>query len=447
MTITVAIIGRPNVGKSTLFNRLVGKRLALVDDTPGVTRDWREGEGRIGSLRFRVIDTAGLEDAPKGSIEARMMEQTRRALKTADIAFFLVDGRAGLTPVDEYFADELRRLDANTILIVNKCEGRGAQAGLLDAYRLGFGEPIPISAEHGEGLSDLHDVIFAAAEFSESETDETEPEDHPLRLAILGRPNVGKSTLVNAMIGEERMITGPEPGLTRDSVSTDCEVLGRKLRIFDTAGLRRKARVRDKVEKLSALDTLRAAQYAEVVVLMIDGSSPMEKQELTIARTVIEEGRALVIAVNKWDAVSDRKEATGIIRDRLETSLPQVRGIPIVTMSAIRGQGIDDLMGAIDEVYERWNKRISTSELNRWLADMRDRHPPPISANRRIRMRYMTQVKARPPTFAIFVSRPEDLPTSYSRYLVNGLREEFGFWGIPLRINYRKGKNPYVDKS
>jgi GTP-binding protein len=444
MSFTVVILGRPNVGKSTLFNRLVGRRQALVDDTPGVTRDRREGAGRLGPLSFRVIDTAGLEEAFDKSLEARMRRQTEAALAEADVALLLVDARAGMTPLDEHFGRWLRRAPTPVLLVANKCEGRAGSAGLAESYALGLGDPVAISAEHGEGMAELHDALAPFAPEDEEEEPERGP-DAPLQLAVVGRPNAGKSTLVNRLIGEDRMITGPEPGLTRDAVPVDWSFEGRRLRLVDTAGLRRKARISDKLEKLSTSDTLRAVRLAEVVVLMVDAAAAMEKQDLTIARTVIDEGRALVIAVNKWDLVRDRRAALGRVRERLESSLPQARGLPVVTLSALSGQGVDELMPAVFAIHQTWNARVPTGPLNRWLAEMIERHPPPAAKGRRLRLRYMTQAKARPPTFALFTTRPGEIPESYIRYLTNGLRERFDLPGTPIRIHLRKGKNPYVD--
>ena len=442
MALTVAIVGRPNVGKSTLFNRLVGKRLALVDDTPGVTRDRREGRGRLGDLEFILFDTAGLEEAKAGSLSARMTEQTRRAVAEADLVLFLIDAREGVTPQDEHFARMLRRGPAQVLLIANKSEGKAGTAGAAEAFRLGLGEPIAISAEHGEGLGDL----AAALEpyLPDTGAPEEKPEQSPLRVAVVGRPNVGKSTLVNRLIGEERLLTGPEAGITRDAIAVDWEWQGRALRLIDTAGLRRRSRVEAKLEKLSAADALRAIRFAEVVVLVLDAEQALEKQDLTIASLVAEEGRALVIAANKWDAVKDKNAAKRQLRDRIETSLPQVKGLPVVTLSAITGRNLDELLNAVFQVYAAWNRRVPTAQLNRWLEEATAAHPPPAVSGRRIRLRYMTQVKARPPSFALFASRAEELPESYLRYLVNGIRETFDLKGVPIRLALRKSKNPYA---
>ena len=454
MALTVAIVGRPNVGKSTLFNRLVGKRLALVDDTPGVTRDRREGRARLGDLEFTVIDTAGLEEAKAGTLSARMREQTERAMAEADLVLLLIDARAGVTPQDQHFARALRRGRASVVLVANKSEGWAGAIGVADAYRLGMGDPVAISAEHGEGMADLYERIAACAGSAPAadegdhltESGEAEEDAHrpPLQLAIVGRPNVGKSTLVNRLIGEERLLTGPEAGITRDAIAVDWEWRGRNLRLVDTAGLRRRARVEAKLEKLSAADALRAICFAEVVVLVLDAGEGLEKQDLTIARLVEEEGRALVIAANKWDAVADKTAAKRKLRDRVETSLPQVRGVPVVTLSALTGRNLDPLLEAVVEAHDAWNRRVPTAQLNRWLAEATAAHPPPAISGRRMRLRYMTQVKTRPPTFALFAARAEELPDSYLRYLVNGIRETFGIWGVPVRLNLRMPRNPYV---
>ncbi len=465
MTFSVAIIGRPNVGKSTLFNRLVGKRLAIVDDTPGVTRDRREGEGRISDLAFTIIDTAGLEDALDDSLQGRMRKQTESALQDADVTLMLIDARAGVTPLDAHFAQWLRRQNVPVILLANKCEGRAGMAGLGDSYQLGLGDPVAISAEHGEGIGDLYDALLPYAgdqraaprqrrpsrrDRAEEELVDLEDDDEeghrPISMAIVGRPNVGKSTLVNHLLGEERMLTGPEAGITRDAIASSWNYQGREIKLVDTAGLRRKARVTEKVEGLSGSDSIRSIKYAQVVVLVLDSGDMLEKQDLTIARRVIDEGRVLIIAVNKWDTVRDTRKALRLLEDRLQTSLPQVRGIPVITLSAKTGQGTDKLLPAVMKTYTLWNSRISTGQLNRWLDAIIEHHPPPLSSSgRRIKLRYMTQAKTRPPTFVVFASRPENLPESYSRYLVNSLREDFKLAGIPIRLHTRKGKNPYAD--
>ncbi len=467
MTFSVAIVGRPNVGKSTLFNRLVGKRLALVDDTPGVTRDWREGEARIASMRFRVIDTAGLEDAAEDTLAGRMRRQSEQALAATDVALFLVDARVGITPMDEYFADLLRKQSTPVILVANKCEGRIGEEGLMEAFSLGLGDPVPVSAEHGEGMGDLFEALLPYAEEAEAreaeasrrrvaeaepapEVEEAEEEEEDrglLQLAIVGRPNVGKSTLVNRLLGEERLLTGPEAGITRDSIAVEWQYKGRAVKLVDTAGLRRRARISEKIEKLSGSDTMRAVRFAQVVVLLLDAEQMLEKQDLTIARQVVDEGRALVIAANKWDLVKDRKEALTTLHEKLEESLPQVRGVPVVTISALEGRNLDRLLSAVFDIYDVWRSRIPTSKLNDWLLTMTEAHPPPMAAGRRIRLRYATQIKTRPPTFAIWCSRADALPESYTRYLVNGLREDFGLEGVPLRVIMRKGDNPYAGRA
>ncbi|NQV85157.1 MAG: ribosome biogenesis GTPase Der [Rhodospirillales bacterium] len=462
MTFTVAIIGRPNVGKSTLFNRLIGKRLALVDDSPGVTRDRREGDASIADLKFTLIDTAGLDDSADDSLEARMHGQTERGLIDADVALFLIDARAGVTPLDKHFASWLRKHSRPTILVANKCEGGAGQGGLMDAYSLGLGDPLPLSAEHGEGLSELYDALLPfrdeaaytatlaleeAGDAIDEDFDDDAWRERPLQLAIVGRPNVGKSTMVNALLGEERMLTGPEAGITRDSISISWDFNGRAIRLVDTAGLRRKARITKKLEGLSVGDTLHSIRFAEVVVLVLDCEQGLEKQDLSIARLVVEEGRALVLVINKWDAAKDRKAVLKSIEDRMQTSLPQVRGIPVITCSALTGRGLDKLLPAVIRVHEIWNKRVDTSLLNRWLEGVVDSHPPPVVKGRRLKLRYMTQAKARPPTFILFASSRGAIPNSYVRYLIGGLREAFDLPAVPIRIHQRTGKNPYVDEK
>ena len=444
MPFTVAIVGRPNVGKSTLFNRLVGRRQALVHPTPGVTRDRREGDGRLLGLSFKVIDTAGLEDERGETLTGRMQLQTGRAIDEADVLMLLVDARAGITPLDSHFADMLRRVSKPVVVAANKCEGGAGAAGLIEAYGLGLGEPVAISAEHGEGLSDLHDVLAPHAEAVDADRTEDDAEGGALNLAIVGRPNVGKSTLVNRLLGEERVLTGPEPGVTRDAIWVSWSWRGRDIRLIDTAGLRRRARVSERLERLTAADTANAIRFAHVAVLLVDGIEGLEKSDLTIARQIADEGRAMVLAVNKWDAVEDRGGRMDRIGDRLERSLPQLRGIPVRALSALTGRGMNDLLPTVFDIYEVWNRRVDTGPLNRWFAEAIGRHPPPIVDGRRLRLRYITQVKARPPTFALFTTRPSAVPESYLRYLTNGLREDFGLLGVPIRIVLRKGRNPYV---
>jgi GTPase len=443
----VAIIGRPNTGKSTLFNRLVGHRLALVDDTPGVTRDWREGEAALGDLRFRVIDTAGLEEAVPGSLEARMQEQTVRALERADVALLLIDARAGITPLDRHFADWLRRGKTPVVVVANKAEGRTATSGVLEAFALGLGDPVAISAEHGDGMADLYAALVPFVDQHEEDAPAAEgARERPLQLAIIGRPNVGKSTLVNRLLGEERVLTGPEAGITRDAIATLWQWRDRAIRLIDTAGLRRRPKVEGKLEKLSVADTLRAIRFAEVTVLVVDATQGLEKQDLTIAEMVEAEGRALVLAVNKWDAVEDKNAALRRLRDRLETSLPQLAGLRVVTLSALSGAGTAKLMPAVIETHAAWNRRIATPRLNRWLARVQERHPPPLVSGRRLKLRYIAQANIRPPTFALFASKPGELPDAYRRYLVNLLREDFDLPGIPIRMMLRKGGNPYAEE-
>jgi GTP-binding protein len=462
MAFTVAIVGRPNVGKSTLFNRLVGKRLALVDDQPGVTRDRRFGAGHLGDLDFTIIDTAGLEDVFDQSLEARMREQTEEAIREADVALLLIDARAGITPLDEHFANRLRKTRTPILLIANKCESKAAEAGLNETFRLGLGAPIAISAEHGEGMGELYDALREVADRKEAQLEdvvidpdaelEALPEDEAeapkvLQLAIVGRPNVGKSTLANALLGEERLLTGPEAGITRDAIAVDWAWKGTPIRLIDTAGLRRRARVVEKLERLSGADTDRAVRYAHVVVLVVDANDMLEKQDLTIARHVIEEGRALVIAANKWDAIEDKTEALKRLKERVEKSLPQVAGVPIVTLSARSGRNLDKLMQAVLRIYEEWNKRVPTAQLNRYLEAATVAHPPPLVRGRRIKLRYMTQIKTRPPTFTLFAAKADELPDAYARYLINGIRERFDLQGTPIRLQLRRTDNPFVEKA
>lgn len=456
MSFSLVIAGRPNVGKSTLFNRLAGKRLALVDDMPGLTRDRKEAETTIARRTVRLIDTAGLEQAEQGSIAARMRQQSETAVAEGDVVLFMFDARAGLTPIDEQFADLVRASGKPVILIANKCEGRSSDGGYYDAFRLGLGEPVAISAEHNQGIGDLYERIGAELDLideagaiahdDEDEDGETRP-PRPIKLAITGRPNAGKSTLVNTLLGEDRMITGPEPGLTRDSVASEFTWQGRAITLFDTAGLRRKSRISERAEKLAVGDALNAIRFAEVVVLLVDAGQALDKQDLQIADLVEREGRALVIGVNKWDLVADRDKHIRELRETVETTLPQMKGVAVVPMSAISGRGTEKLMAAVLKVYEAWNRRVSTAGLNRWFAEALERHTPPAAAGRRIKLRYITQSNARPPTFIIFCSRPEDLPDSYTRYLVNSLRESFDLWSVPIRVHLRKTKNPYDPKS
>ncbi|HVT52403.1 MAG TPA: ribosome biogenesis GTPase Der [Dongiaceae bacterium] len=459
MSFTVAIVGRPNVGKSTLFNRLVGKKLAIVDDQPGVTRDRRIGSARLGDLDFTVIDTAGLEDTFDDSLESRMREQTEAAVAEADVALLVIDARAGVTPLDEHFARRLRKGKTPVLLVANKAETAASEANALDGFRLGLGEPIPISAEHGQGLAHLYDSLqplAAKARGAEALADDAELEAMPdddaeepkhLQMAIVGRPNVGKSTLINSLLGKERLLTGPEAGITRDSIAIDWTWKGKPVRLIDTAGLRRRSKVVEKVERLSGADTQRALQYAHVAVLVLDANDMLEKQDLTIARHIVDEGRALVIAANKWDAVEDKNAALKKLKDRIDYSLPQVKGVPVITLSAMTGKNLDKLMAAVLKIYELWNKRIGTARLNRWLEGTTQAHPPPLVAGRRIKLRYMTQIKTRPPTFALFAQKGDELPDAYHRYLMNGIRETFGLEGVPLRLYLRRSENPFDRKE
>ncbi|SCY85123.1 ribosome biogenesis GTPase Der [Microvirga guangxiensis] len=442
MTPTVAIVGRPNVGKSTLFNRLVGKKLALVDDRPGVTRDRREGEARLGDLEFRIIDTAGLEEATEESLLGRMRAQTEAAIEDADVILFVVDARVGILPADRPFAEMVRRSGKPVILIANKAEGASGMAGAYDAFSLGLGEPVPLSAEHGEGMADLFEALMPYFPEPGDEEEEDDP-NKPLQVAIVGRPNAGKSTLINRMVGEDRLLTGPEAGITRDSISLDWEWRGKAVKLFDTAGLRKRARVEDKLEKLSVADALRAVRFAEVVVVLLDATIPFEKQDLSIVDLVEQEGRALVIGLNKWDLVADQKGLLTDLKEKASRLLPQVKGAPVVPLSGLAGSGIDPLMKAVYQVYETWNRRISTAKLNQWLQEAIDANPPPAVSGRRIKIRYMTQVKSRPPHFAIFGNQLDALPKSYTRYLVNNIREAFDLPGVPIRVSLRMGQNPF----
>lgn len=476
MTVKIAIVGRPNVGKSTLFNRLVGKQLAIVDDTPGVTRDWREADGWLLDRPIRIYDTAGLEEAFDDSIQGRMRRQTEEALKRADAVLFLIDGRAGLTPMDEHFAAWLRRQQKPVILAVNKCENeKAAMAGVAEAFKLGFGDPIPISAAHDHGMDDLYhafDAFFPETDDEEDVPDDdatrmprdidaiegdenyeladdsAEEETKPVKIAIVGRPNVGKSTLVNALLGDNRVMTGPEAGITRDAIAVDWEYEGRKLKLVDTAGLRKKAKSGGggAIEQMAIDDTMRAIRLAQIVVLVLDANTMMEKQDLQIAAHVLDEGRAMIIAVNKWDTIENKAEVLDELHYKLGTSLAQVKDLPVVALSAIRGKNLDGLMKSIFDTYDIWNKRAPTARLNRWLKMMESRNPPPMVDGRMNRLKYMAQINTRPPTFALWVSRPGELADTYRRYLSNGLREDFGMKGVPIRLLIRTSKNPFTEE-
>lgn len=437
----LAIVGRPNVGKSTLFNRLAGKKLAIVDDAPGVTRDRREAEGRLGDIDMTLIDTAGFEDVHDASLEARMRAQTQAAIDDADVVLFLVDARAGLTPVDETFAAILRRADKPVILAANKAEGKAGEAGVNEAYSLGLGEPIALSAEHGEGMAELYQAIRLS---EPALTDvETDPAKKPIRIAIIGRPNAGKSTLVNALIGEDRLLVGPEAGITRDAIAVDWEWQGRQFRLVDTAGMRKKAKVQAKLERLSVGETLHAIRFADVCVLVMDAGEAFERQDLTIADLVVREGRAIVFVLAKWDKVEDTRAHFEEMKLVAKESLPQARGAPLVTISAMAGVGLDRLMKAVLEAHGDWTARVKTSDLNAWLHATMGKHPPPAVHGKRIKPRYITQIKARPPTFVMLCSRADDLPESYKRYLVNGIREAFNLHAAPVRLIVKQGKNPF----
>jgi GTPase len=442
MSFTVAIVGRPNVGKSTLFNRLVGRRLALVDDLPGVTRDRREGNAKLGDLEFKVIDTAGLEDAERESLSARMQTQTAAAVTQADAVFFVVDARVGATPADRAFADVVRKSGKPAILVANKSEGRAGADGALEAYTLGLGDPVAISAEHGEGLVDLYDALRAALPDAKAA-----PDEQPIRIAIVGRPNTGKSTLINRLLGEDRLLTGPEAGITRDAIAVDLAWHGKQLRIHDTAGMRRRARIDEKLEKLSVADTLNAIRFAEVVIVLIDALTPFEEQDNRIADLVEREGRAVVIAVNKWDAIEAESGALSRLRATVDRMLPQIKGVPVAVLSAKTGDGLDKLMEAVMKAYAVWNRRLPTAALNRFLGDAISANPPPAVSGRRFRLDYITQPKARPPTFVLFCSRADALPETYRRYLINGLRENFALPGTPIRLTLRAKANPYAHKK
>ncbi|MBL8648342.1 MAG: ribosome biogenesis GTPase Der [Sphingosinicella sp.] len=443
----VVIIGRPNVGKSTLFNRLVGKRIALVDDTPGVTRDRREGEAKLFDLDFIAVDTAGLEDAGPETLSGRMRAQTEAALEDASAALLVIDSRAGLTPMDRHFADWLRTAKVPVVLVANKAEGRSGDAGILEAYELGFGEPVGISAEHGEGLADLFEALAPHVDAAVAAAgDDYEGEDEavgPLKLAIVGRPNAGKSTLINTLLGQDRLVTGPEAGITRDSIEIEWNWEGRPVRLIDTAGVRKKAKVHEKLEKLSVADTRRAIDFAEVVVLLLDATLGLEAQDLRIADMVIEEGRALVIALNKWDAAEDQSRLFQGVRKALDEGLAQIKGVPLLAVSGMTGKGLDTLIKAAFEQREAWSQRVPTSRLNRWFEGALARNPPPAPDGKRLKLRYVTQVKSRPPSFVIFGNRLTELPESYRRYLANSLRDDLGFTGVPIRLTLRGGKNPF----
>ena len=441
---TVAIVGRPNVGKSTLFNRLVGKRLALVDDRPGVTRDRREGDAKLLGLEFRVIDTAGFEDEDPETLPGRMRQQTEAAVRDADAALFLIDGREGVTPLDEEIGRWLRAETTPVVLVANKAEGRAGQEGAYEAYRLGLGDPVVISAEHGEGVADLFEALRPHVEHEHFESDIAEDGgEHPLSLAIVGRPNAGKSTLVNRMLGQERMITGPEAGITRDSIALDWEWNGRPVRLVDTAGLRKRAKIEDKLERLSAADTKRAIDYAEVVVLLLDATRGLEAQDLRIAAQVIEEGRALIIALNKWDVAEHASALFNGVKAALAEGLAQLRDVPVLTVSAKTGKGIDTVLDVAFDLREQWTRRVPTGELNRWFEEAVEANPPPAPKGQRIKLRYITQVKTRPPTFVVFGNRTEELPESYRRYLLNAMRRDLKLGPVPLRLDFRGRSNPF----
>jgi len=461
MSFTLAIIGRPNVGKSTLFNRLVGKKLALVDDQPGVTRDRREGDAKLGDLRFKIIDTAGLEEGTEASLSGRMRAQTEAAIGDADAILFVIDARVGLTPTDQHFAQLVRRADKPVILVANKAEGHAGAAGAMEAYGLGLGDVLPLSAEHGDGFSDLYTTLLERLPEQTAEVEEVQQDSQPhlefgeeedgtelditkpLRIAVIGRPNAGKSTLLNAILGEERLLTGPEPGITRDSIGIDHVWRDRKLKVFDTAGMRRRGRIEEKLEKLAVADTIRAIKFAEVVIILLDATIPFEKQDLSLVDLASREGRAIVIGVNKWDLIEAKGSKLSELKEEADRLFPQIRGVPVVPTSGLTGAGLDRLLEAVMRVQEVWNKRISTGRINRWLGAVIDTTPPPAISGRRIKIRYMTQPKARPPYFVMFGNQLDGLPESYKRFLINGLRDTFELYGVPIRITVRQNANPY----